>query len=164
MDSTSSTKSNALHSHNGEETAQSRMAKGIRSYRAYGESGDLGQLDDAIRHTREGSRLVSQGHESFTKNLIMVAALLKKRHEQSEEMKDLEEAIDTARRAVQSTPPDHPNLAMHLSNLGTEARGFERKVTLHGGSPGTQGQTLVVIGSSSALQKRQTFGFGGSGF
>jgi tetratricopeptide (TPR) repeat protein len=42
-------------------------------------------------------------------------------------MKDLEEAIDTARRAVQSTPLDHPALAMYLINLGNWlGRQFER--------------------------------------
>jgi Flp pilus assembly protein TadD len=33
-------------------------------------------------------------------------------------MKDLEEAIDTARRAVQSTPPDLPALVGRLNSLG----------------------------------------------
>ncbi|RKK76947.1 hypothetical protein BFJ68_g18006 [Fusarium oxysporum] len=35
-------------------------------------------------------------------------------------MKDLEEAIKTARQAVKSTPDDHPNLAGRLNNLGNE--------------------------------------------
>jgi hypothetical protein len=42
-------------------------------------------------------------------------------------MKDLEEAIDTARQAVQSTLPDHPNLAGCLNSLGSWLRSrFER--------------------------------------
>jgi tetratricopeptide (TPR) repeat protein len=118
MDSSYSTKSNALHSQDDEETAQSRMAEGNHSYRLYKKTGDLGQLDDAIRYTTEGSRLISQGHESFTKNLIMVAALLEARYERSGDMRDLEEAIGTARRSVQSTPPSHPDLAGYLNNLG----------------------------------------------
>ncbi|SPJ84208.1 uncharacterized protein FTOL_10725 [Fusarium torulosum] len=35
-------------------------------------------------------------------------------------MKDLEEAIETARQAVKSTPDDHPDLAAMLNNLGTK--------------------------------------------
>ena len=42
-------------------------------------------------------------------------------------MKDLEEAIDTARRAVQLTPSDHPNLSSYLNGLGLWlGRLFER--------------------------------------
>ena len=35
-------------------------------------------------------------------------------------MKDLEEAIQTARQAVESTPADHPDRAAWLNNLGNK--------------------------------------------
>ena len=35
-------------------------------------------------------------------------------------MKDLEEAIQTARQAVESTPADHPDQAAWLNNLGNK--------------------------------------------
>ena len=35
-------------------------------------------------------------------------------------MKDLEEAIQTARQAVESTPADHPDQAGRLNNLGNK--------------------------------------------
>ncbi len=42
-------------------------------------------------------------------------------------MANLEEAIETAREAVQSTPHDHPNRAACLNNLGTKLQSrFER--------------------------------------
>ena len=34
------------------------------------------------------------------------------------ETKDLEEAVNITRQAVQSTPSDHPDLAVYLNNLG----------------------------------------------
>ncbi len=52
---------------------------------------------------------------------------LGRRFERTGEMADLEEAIETARNAVQSTPHDHPNRAACLNSLGVflESR-FER--------------------------------------
>jgi hypothetical protein len=40
------------------------------------------------------------------------------RYERTGEMKDLEEAIQTARQAVESMPADHPDLGTLLNNLG----------------------------------------------
>ncbi|GKU10360.1 unnamed protein product [Fusarium langsethiae] len=41
-------------------------------------------------------------------------------YERTGEMKDLEEAIETARKAIESTPDDHPDLAGMLNNLGIQ--------------------------------------------
>lgn len=40
--------------------------------------------------------------------------------ERTERMEDLEEAIQTARRAVEVTPPNHPNMVGRLNNLGNK--------------------------------------------
>jgi len=42
------------------------------------------------------------------------------RYERTGDMADLEAAIQAAQQAVDSTPQDHPNWAMHLNNLGNK--------------------------------------------
>ncbi|EXK24672.1 hypothetical protein FOMG_18621 [Fusarium oxysporum f. sp. melonis 26406] len=52
---------------------------------------------------------------------------LERLYERTGEMKDLEEAIQTARQAVESTPVDSPDLAARLNNRGTKLeRLYER--------------------------------------
>ncbi|KAN0073367.1 hypothetical protein V8E54_008587, partial [Elaphomyces granulatus] len=42
------------------------------------------------------------------------------------EMKDLEEAIQTARQAVESTPANYPSRALVLNSLGNELGRYEQ--------------------------------------
>jgi CHAT domain-containing protein len=98
----------------------------VQSYYTYGRTRELKQLDVAVQCARVGCEVTGQSHANHA-GLSFLAATLGTRFERSGEMKDLEEAIDTARRAVQSTPPDHPGLAMYLNNLGNWLRRrFER--------------------------------------
>jgi hypothetical protein len=98
----------------------------VQSYYTYGRTRELKQLDVAVQCARVGCEVTGQSHANHA-GLSFLAATLGTRFERSGEMKDLEEAIDTARRAVQSTPPDHPGLAMYSNNLGNWlGRRFER--------------------------------------
>jgi tetratricopeptide (TPR) repeat protein len=127
MDRADSKTKYVAHTRGDEKTAQSWMAEGVRSYKGFEASGELRQLDDAIRYAKEGSSLTFQSHESHAGYLSIFGMFLGARYERTGVTKDLEEAIGTARQAVQSTPSDHPNLAMYLNNLGNWlGRRFER--------------------------------------
>jgi len=65
-------------------------------------------------------------------------------------MKDLEEAIQTARRAVESTPANYPSRALMLNNLGNElGRRYERtqKSRRTGGQAAYLREFNAVLGS-----------------
>lgn len=96
MDCTNSKTKYIVLTRSDEKTAQSWMAEGIRCYNVYEESGELRQLDDAIRYAKEGSRLTVQGHEHRAGYLSNISILLGARYERTGVVKDLEEAIGTA--------------------------------------------------------------------
>jgi hypothetical protein len=118
MDRADSKTKYVMHTRSDEKTAQSCIVRAVCSYKVYEESGELRQLDDAIRYTREGLGLTVQSHESHAGYLNIMGAFLGARYERTGEMKDIRDAIDTTRRTVQSTPSDHPDRAGRLNNLG----------------------------------------------
>jgi tetratricopeptide (TPR) repeat protein len=67
-------------------------------------------------------QLTPSDHPDLAMYLNNLGSWLGSQFEQSAEIKDLKEAIKTARQAVLSTPSDHPSLAMYLSNLGSWLR------------------------------------------
>ncbi len=72
-------------------------------------------------------RVLIRAVHHFTGWLNNLGEFLQSRFERTGEMANLEEAIETAREAVQSTPHDHPDRAARLNNLGTKlGRRFER--------------------------------------
>jgi tetratricopeptide (TPR) repeat protein len=110
-----------------EQSDGSLFAEGVRSYNIYMQSGELEEIDNAIKFTKAGLQLTEQSDWNYAGYLSNIATFLGVRFERSGEMKDLEEAINTARQAVESTPSSHPNLAARLSNLGSWlGRRFER--------------------------------------
>jgi hypothetical protein len=119
MDFAHSTENNVFHHEDGKKLAESWVAEGIRCYKIYKKSGKVETLDNAIRYARDGLSLTIQGHESYAVHLGIFTMLLGARYRHIGDRKDLEEAIDTARRAVQSSPPDHPNSIKREEYLDT---------------------------------------------
>jgi tetratricopeptide (TPR) repeat protein len=110
----------------GKHIAAASFENAVRSYEAYGKSGEPKQLDIAIQCARVVSGSTGQGHANVAA-LSFLTTMLGSRFERIGKSRDLEDAITTGRRAVQATPPDHPNLSMYLHSLGNKlVSRFER--------------------------------------
>ena len=103
------------------------MKEGIRSCNTFEQSGELREIQKAIRYARAALIMTVQVYGLNVRYLGNLGKFLLVQYERSGEMRDLEEAIDRCRQAVQSTARNDPNLATYLNTLGNSlGRRFER--------------------------------------
>ncbi|KAH7150709.1 hypothetical protein DER46DRAFT_638595 [Fusarium sp. MPI-SDFR-AT-0072] len=96
----------------------------IDAYERYMQTGRRDDISKAIDSAKQGIDLADDNLATWLNNL---GVLLASRYERTEGMRDLEEAIQTARRAIEWTPNDHPDLATRLNNLANMlGRRYER--------------------------------------
>src|SRR5438876_5787731 len=81
-------------------------------------SGNLDDLDNAVRMHRQALELTSIDNPYYAALLSEFGAVLEIRFERRGEFADLEEALDLHRRALELTRTDSPSYAALLSNLG----------------------------------------------
>jgi hypothetical protein len=94
------------------------MTVAISMYEEFRKTGDEGYINAAVHFARLTLCYPCNEPASRTARLNNLGVMLESRYERMGEMSDLEEAIKTARQAVDSTPVGHPDRAACLNNLG----------------------------------------------
>ncbi|KAL2192307.1 CHAT domain-containing protein [Corynascus similis CBS 632.67] len=92
---------------------------GIMLESRYRQTGEMADMEEAIRVTGQAVGLALHDHPHRATCLNSFGGMLQNRYQRTGEMADLEEAIEMTRKAVESTPHDHPHRAFYLYNLGT---------------------------------------------
>ncbi|MFE2267478.1 CHAT domain-containing tetratricopeptide repeat protein [Streptomyces griseosporeus] len=91
------------------------------------QTGELGDLDEALSVSRQAVRDASAGLPERAEILSNLAKTLYVKFKRTGALADLDEAIDVGRQAVRAAPPDHPDRAANLSTLGNSLRArFDR--------------------------------------
>ncbi|KAF4447587.1 hypothetical protein F53441_8882 [Fusarium austroafricanum] len=88
--------------------------------RRYERTGDMRDLEEAIKAARQAIKITPNDHPDLASHLNNLRNQFGRQYERTGEMADLEEAIETARQAINSTPNDHPDRAGMLDNLGNK--------------------------------------------
>ncbi|CAG8909318.1 unnamed protein product, partial [Penicillium egyptiacum] len=91
---------------------------GINLNSRYERAGQMDDLEEAIRLSRQAVAATPDGHPCLAERLNSLSNKLESRYHRRGQMDDLEEAIQVSRQAVAATPCDHPDLATWFNNLG----------------------------------------------
>ncbi|KAH7191136.1 CHAT domain-containing protein [Fusarium oxysporum] len=117
-----------------ENMSRALSALAIQAYEKFQKTADVSHIDLAVEAAHLGLTVIpdtschlTEDHPNRAAWLNNLGNKLERRYERTGEMADLEEAIRTARQAVDSAPDDYPNRAAWLNNLGNKLeRRYER--------------------------------------
>ncbi|KAF7359580.1 hypothetical protein MVEN_00681700 [Mycena venus] len=88
----------------------------------YWRSGDLQDLEAALKNSQTAVSLTPEGHPDHARRLQSLAALLRDRYQRLGDLRDLEAALQSGQEAVALAPEGHPDRARHLQSLAALLR------------------------------------------
>jgi hypothetical protein len=105
-----------------EERAQELSNLGLALNGRFIGVGNVADLEEAVRVTREAVTLLAAGHPDRPSALSNLGGTLSTLFERTGNMSDIDDAVEAGHEAVATTSPSDPELSARLSNYGTALR------------------------------------------